>query len=271
MKRFLALLLSVIMVLGMMPMTAFAYHEESFFDGDSVDVCTEGKTYSLFTEDNLEEQDGTTFLYVVKKGDRYYTLGNPRYTEFKEVDSVFAVDITEYYDAQTNSFSGISDNVNIGVMQYQMSAGSYMYVDGNMLLALSIPFESEGETWFEGGIRYYTPEDTYSYTRPIWHSNGDGTGYFYDSYIDWMHDSDEWVYGVLDLKYTGTDYVFALRDKSAEYTEARTHISTPLPADMKRTYTARQSPPPAWTRAARNTGTATTAVAILQMKRSKTR
>jgi len=166
-KRILALLLSVMMVLGMMPMTAFAYHEESFFDGDSVDVCTEGKTYSLFTEDNLEEQDGTTFLYVVKKGDRYYTLGNPRYTEFKEVDSVFAVDITEYYDAQTNSFSGISDNVNIGAMQYQMSAGSYMYVDGNMLLALSVPFESEGETWFEGGIRYYSLDNTYSYNRPF--------------------------------------------------------------------------------------------------------
>lgn len=215
-KRFLALLLSLVMVLGMMPLTVFAY-----YDGDSLEVCTEGKTYSLFTEDNLEGQNGTTFLYVVKKGDRYYTLGNPRYTTYKEVDSVFAVDITEYYDAQTNSFSGISDNVNIGAMQYQMNSGSYMYVDGNMLLALSVPFESEGETWFEGGIRYYTPEDTYSYTRPIWHSNGDGTGYFYDSYIDWMHDSDEWVYGVLDLKYTGTDYVFALRDKSAEYTEAR--------------------------------------------------
>ena len=77
----------------------------------------------------MEEQDGTTFLYVVKKGDRYYTLGNPRYTEFKEVDSVFAVDITEYYDAQTDSFSGISDNVNIGAMQYQMSAGSYMQIE----------------------------------------------------------------------------------------------------------------------------------------------
>ena len=220
-RRILALFLMLSMLLGIMPTAVFAYHEETFFDGDSVDVCTEGKTYSLFTEDNLEGQDGTTFLYVVKKGDRYYTLGNPRYTEFKEVDSVFAVDITEYYDAQTNSFSGISDNVNIGAMQYQMSAGSYMYVDGNMLLALSVPFESEGETWFEGGIRYYTPEDTYSYTRPIWHSNGDGTGYFYDSYKDWDGDSDEWVYGVLDLKYTGTSYVFALRDKSAEYTEAK--------------------------------------------------
>ena len=78
----------------MMPMTVFAYYEVPFFDGDSVDVCTEGKTYSLYTEDNLEQQNGTTFLYVVKSGDRYYTLGNPRYTEFKEVDSVYAVDIT---------------------------------------------------------------------------------------------------------------------------------------------------------------------------------
>ena len=215
-KRFLALLLSVIMVLGMMPMTVFAY-----YDGDSLEVCTEGKTYSLFTEDNLEGQNGTTFLYVVKSGDRYYTLGNPRYTTYKEVDSVYAVDITEYYDAQNNTFSGIPDSANVGAMQYQMNSGSYMYVDGDMLFALSIPFESEGNTWFEGGIRYYEPDQTYSYDRPSWHSNGDGTGYFYDSYKDWFGDSDEWVYGVLDLKYTGTSYVFALRDKSAEYTEAK--------------------------------------------------
>ncbi|MBR2321695.1 MAG: hypothetical protein IKA57_06125 [Clostridia bacterium] len=212
----LSILMMLSMLLGIMPLTARA-----FFDGDSLDVCTEGKTYSLFTEDNLEEQNGTTFLYVVKSGDRYYTPGNPRYTEFKEVDSVYAVDITEYYDAQTNTFSGISNSVNVGAMQYQMNAGSYMYVDGDMLLALSVPFESEGETWFDGGIRYYSPEETYSYSRPLWHANGDGSGYLYDSYIDWIGDSDTWVYGVLDLKYTGTNYVFALRDKSEEYNEVR--------------------------------------------------
>ena len=61
-KRLLALFLMLAMLIGIMPTAVFAYHEESFFDGDSVDVCTEGKTYSLFTEDNLEEQDGTTFL-----------------------------------------------------------------------------------------------------------------------------------------------------------------------------------------------------------------
>ena len=216
-----AVILMLSMLIGIIPLTAFAYYEEPFFDGDAVDVCTEGKTYSLFTEDNLEDQNGTTFLYVVKSGDRYYTLGNPRYTEFKEVDSVLAVDITEYYDADTNTFSGISNNVNVGAMQYQMKSGSYMYVDGDMLLALSVPFESEGETWFDGGIRYYSPDETYSYSRPLWHSNGDGSGYFYDSYIDWFGDSDTWVYGVLDLKFDGVNYIFALRDKSEEYNEAR--------------------------------------------------
>ena len=220
-KRILALFLMLAMLIGMMPTAVFAYHEESFFDGDSVDVCTEGKTYSLFTEDNLEEQDGTTFLYVVKRGDRYYTLGNPGYTEFKEVDSVDAVDITEYYDAQTNTFSGISNNVKVGVMQYQQNSGSYMYVDGDMLFALSVPFESEGNEWFDGGIRYYPPDETYSYSRPLWQANGDGTGYLYDSYIDWYSDSDLWVYGVLDLKFDGVNYRFALRDKSAEYNEAK--------------------------------------------------
>ncbi len=223
-KLILCMLMTILilsMLIGVMPTSVFAYYEVPFLDGDSVDVCTEGKTYSLYTEDNLEQQNGTTFLYVVKSGDRYYTLGNPRYTEFKEVNSVYAVDITEYYNAQTNTFSGISNNVNVGAMQYQMNSGSYMYVNGDMLFALSVPFESEGNEWFDGGIRYYSPEETYSYSRPLWHANGDGTGYFYDSYIDWMSDSDVWVYGVLDLKYTGTNYVFALRDKSAEYTEAK--------------------------------------------------
>ena len=216
-----AVILMLTMLIGIMPMTVFAYYEESFFDGDSVDVCTEGKTYSLYTEENLEGQNGTTFLYVVKSGDRYYTPGNPRYTEFQEVDSVYAVDITEYYDADTNTFSGISNSVNVGAMQYQMKSGSYMYVDGNMLFALSVPFKSEGEAWFDGGIRYYSPDDTYSYSRPLWQANGDGSGYLYDSYIDWFGDSDTWVYGVLDLKYTGTDYVFAMSNKSAEYNEAK--------------------------------------------------
>ncbi|MBR4954583.1 MAG: hypothetical protein IKY46_01555, partial [Clostridia bacterium] len=220
-RRFFALLLTLAMLAGMMPTSAYAYYEESFFDGDSVDVCTAGKTYSLYTEDNLEQQNGTTFLYVAKRGDRYYTLGNPRYTKFKEVDSVYAVDITEYYDAQTNTFSGISNNANVGVMQYQMNSGSYMYVDGDMLFALSVPFESEGNEWFDGGIRYYSPDQTYSYSRPLWQANGDGTGYLYDSYIDWYGDSDVWVYGVLDLKFDGVDYRFALRDKSAEYNEAK--------------------------------------------------
>ena len=210
------------MLMSMLPMSVFAYSEDYFYDEEtSIDVSTDGKVYSIYTEDYLDEQNGMTFLYVVKRGDRYYTPGNPRYTEFKEVDSVYAVDITEYYDAQTNTFSGISNNVNVGVMQYQQNSGSYMYLDGDMLFALSVPFESKGETWFDGGIRYYPPDETYSYSRPLWQANGDGTGYLYDSYIDWYSDSDLWVYGVLDLKFDGINYRFALRDKSAEYNEAK--------------------------------------------------
>ena len=125
MKKILAVLLSVVIALGMMPMSVFAYSEDYFYDEEpSIDVKTDGKVYSIYTEDYLDEKNGMTFLYVVKRDDRYYTPGNPCYTEFKEVDSVFAVDITEYYDAQTNTFSGISNNVNVGVMQYQQNSGS---------------------------------------------------------------------------------------------------------------------------------------------------
>ena len=221
-KKIIALFLMLIMIVGIMPTTVFAYSEDYFYDEEpSIDVSTDGKVYSIYTEEYLDEKNGMTFLYVVKRDDRYYTLGNPRYTEFKEVDSVYAVDITEYYDAQTNTFSGISNNVNVGVMQYQQNSGSYMYLDGDMLFALSVPFESKGETWFDGGIRYYPPDETYSYSRPLWQANGDGTGYLYESYIDWYSDSDLWVCGVLDLKFDGVDYRFALRDKSAEYNEAK--------------------------------------------------
>ena len=221
-KRCLALLLTLAMLVGLVPTSVFAYYEDSYYDEPiSIDVCTEGKTYSLYTEENLENTDGMTFLYVAKRDGRYYTPANPRYTGFQEVDSVYAIDITEYYDADTNSFSGISNAVNVGVLQYQQIAGSYMYLDGDMMFALSVPFESEGETWFEGGIRYYPYDDTYSYDRPLWQAKGDGTGYFYDSYIDWYSDTDEWVYGVLDLRFDGVNYEFALRNKSEEYTEAR--------------------------------------------------
>ena len=124
-KRILALLLMLAMLIGMMPMSVFAYSEDYFYDKEtSIDVSTDGKVYSIYTEDYLDEKNGMTFLYVVKRDDRYYTLGNPRYTEFKEVDSVYAVDITEYYDAQTNTFSGIPDSANVGAMQYQMNSGS---------------------------------------------------------------------------------------------------------------------------------------------------
>ena len=71
-KKCLALVLMLAMLIGMMPTSVFAYYEESFPDEPtSIDVCTEGKTYSLYTEENLENTDGMTFLYVVKRDGRY--------------------------------------------------------------------------------------------------------------------------------------------------------------------------------------------------------
>ena len=231
-KRILALLLAVAMLIIVMPTTAGAryyedYHYVSYDRLDiSLPVTTEGKTYSLFTEANLENQDGTSFLYVMKSGDRYYTPAHPSssVTSFTEVDSVAAIDITAYWDSATNTFSNIPNSANLGVMQYQTYAGgaSALYLDGDLMFALSVPFEDEEETWFDGGIRYFRRDETYSYNRALWQANGDGSGYLYDSYIDWIKDSDYWVYGVLALKTDGVgNKRFALRNMSEEYNEAR--------------------------------------------------
>ena len=174
-NRLLSLLLSFVMVLGMLPTMAVAAEIP-------IPVTTEGNTYSLFTEENLEGQFGTTFLYVVKSGDRYYTPAHPgSIGDFAEKDSVAAVDITEYWDEDTNTFSGIPASANVGVMQYQSYTlpeygTSALFLDGNVMFSLSVPFEEDGETWFDGGIRYYDREQTYSYSRALWEATGEGSG-----------------------------------------------------------------------------------------------
>ena len=228
-RRFLALLLTAVMLLGIIPFPAGA---ESYYDENAnlhseepeeievpIPVTTDGKIYSLFTEENLEEQDGTSFLYVIKKDGRYYTPAHPgAIGDYKEMTSVAAVDITEYWDAATNTFSGIPESANVGVMQYQMypfPAGygsSALFLDGNIMFGVSVPFENSGEIWF-GSIDYYDREQTYSYSRALWEAKGDGMGYFYDRYTDW-YDTKETIYGVLTLNDNNR---FALRNFSDEF------------------------------------------------------
>jgi len=216
-NRLLSILLTLVMLLGMLPTTAVAAEIP-------IPVTTEGNTYSLFTEENLEGQFGTTFLYVVKSGDRYYTPAHPgSIGDFDEKDSVAAVDITAYWDEDTNTFSGIPNSANVGVMQYQSYTlpeygTSALFLDGNVMFSLSVPFEEDGETWFDGGIRYYDREQTYSYSRALWEATGDGSGYFYDRYTDW-YDTKETVYGVLALK---NGDCFALRNCSEAFAKEET-------------------------------------------------
>ena len=220
-NKMICIILCIVMLVGMMPMTAISAAAEG---GEvPVPVTTEGNTYSLFTAENLEGQFGTTFLYVVKRDGRYYTPAHPQVSGYAEVDSVAAVDITEYYDAQTNTFSGIPDSANVGVMEYQSYmipdyGASGLFLDGNIMLSLSLPFEDSGETWFDGGIRYYDRHETYSYSRALWEATGAGSGYFYDLYSDWLGDGSK-VYGVLALKDTDR---FALRNFTEEYVAEET-------------------------------------------------
>lgn len=210
--RMLAFLLSVVILVGIMPVAVSSAQVP-------IPVTTEGKTYSLFIGENLEDQDGTTFLYVIKKDGRYYTPAHPGAVgDYKEMDSVSAIDITEYWDAETNTFSGIPDSANVGVMQYQMYpfpegyGSSALFLDGNIMFNLSVPFEDSGDTW-QGSIRYFDREQTYSYSRALWEATGDGTGYFYDVYFDW-YGSGAAVYCALALN---SNNHFALKNFSEEF------------------------------------------------------
>lgn len=218
-KRFLAVLLTVVMLIGMLPASVFAYFER----GTSLDVSAEGKTYSLFFDDyGYDELLGTTFLYIAERDGRYYTMCNPRYTEKTQVDSVSAIDITEYYNADTNTFSGIEDSVNIGIMQLQRDAytGQYgMYLDGDMVIGLSIP-DVIMEGWlidgiFKEGIQYYPAESYQGDNRPVWQERADGSCYLFD----WKTYNSTWTCGVLDLKLTDSGYVFAMHNKTEEFAE----------------------------------------------------
>ncbi len=220
-KRLLALLLSMIMVLGILPMAASSEYEEEEYVEVPIPVTTEGKTYSLFTEEYLDDRHGISFLYVIEKGGRFYTPAHPgEVGDYEEKESIPSVDITEYWDEETNTFSGIPDSANVGVMQYQYNPfpaeygyGS-LFLNGDIMFSLSVPFEDNGEAWF-GSIDYYDRDNTYGYDRALWEAKGDGKGYFYDRYTDWYGDKKT-VYGVLALNSSNR---FALKNYSQEYTE----------------------------------------------------
>lgn len=217
-NKALSSLLAAAMLVQLTPISAFA--EEAFNGETSLDVTAEGKTYSLFMKDNLENQSGTTFLYVVKSGDRFYTPKHPGVDEFGAYDYMGSVDITSYWDEETNTFSGIPDDTSAAVMQYQtVYNDSWMYLDDDILLKIMVPFENSEDEWF-GEIQYYTPDGTYSYARPLWEAYGDGSGYFYDSYIDLDDVSGEKVYGALDFN-PATGH-FALRNISEEIVDGET-------------------------------------------------
>jgi|GEM_PF-1870972 len=215
-KRLFSLLMSAILLIGAFPLSAVHAQEEEWVE-IPIPVSTEGKTYSLFTEQYLDELHGVSFLYVIKRDGHFYTPAHPGFVgEYKEVDSVPAIDITAYWDEDTNTFSAIPDSAGVGVLQYQSYpfpeyGGQGLYLDGNILFALSVPFEDDGTEWF-GTIDYYDRDQTYSYSRALWNATGDGSGYFYDAYYDWQDEGNH-VFGALALNGNR----FALRNFSEEF------------------------------------------------------
>ena len=109
-KRFLPLLLSVIMVLGMMPMSAFAYWEEPSAEGNDaiettvydytkpVGVTMQRLTGNCVAEFGEDGNLGDDFLFVIKSGDRYYAMKDIPASETAH-DSIPAVDVSDWVNA----------------------------------------------------------------------------------------------------------------------------------------------------------------------------
>ena len=141
-KRFLALLLSVIMVLGMMPMTAFAYWEEPSAEGNyalettihdytkPVGVTMQRLTGNCVAEFGEDGNLGDDFLFVIKSGDRYYAMKDVPASETAR-DSIPAVDVTDWVNAD-GSLTVPADTLDVAFWRYEVRGISEygMFVNG---------------------------------------------------------------------------------------------------------------------------------------------
>ena len=141
-KRFLALLLSVIMVLGMMPMTAFAYWEEPSAEGNidlettvydytkPVGVTMQRLTGNCVAEFGEDGNLGDDFLFVIKSGDRYYAMKDIPASE-TAYNSIPAVDVTDWVNAD-GSLTVPADTLDVAFWRYEVRGISEygMFVNG---------------------------------------------------------------------------------------------------------------------------------------------
>ncbi|MBE6870567.1 MAG: hypothetical protein E7491_01275, partial [Ruminococcaceae bacterium] len=192
-KRILALLLSVIMTLSMMPATVFAYFEEPTAEGNNalettvyeytkpVGVTMQRLTGSCVTEtDNL----GDDLLFVIKSGDRYYAMKDVEASE-DAYEAIPAVDVTDWVNAD-GSLTVPTDTLGVAFWRYeQRPEYEYgMFINGREdYLAYSYGYESvdgdddyynDAERTYWGKFKISTYEDGgYTESDPFyWSENG---------------------------------------------------------------------------------------------------
>ena len=214
-KKVLTLLLTLIMVLGMLPVAAphtHAQEEEQPVTTAKGPAVSAQDVFTVFTADDLTDEDrGKTFLYVICAQDRYYTL---KKMEQGEYTSVPAVDITDYRQAD-GSFSGIPESAGVAYLHFMLHADSYyenvFYTDDTNSMSINLPWEPTGETYV-GTIDF----QTYS-GDAFWEAYADDdAGFLYeiDSYYD---DNDVFhrFHGAISLGFDseGTPF-FAVKDIS---------------------------------------------------------
>ena len=128
-KKFLASLLMLTMLIGMMPMTAFAYWEEPSAEGNiglettvydytkPVGVTMQRLTGNCVAEFGEDGNLGDDFLFVNKSGDRYYAMKDMPASETAR-DSIPAVDVTDWVNAD-GSLTVPADTLDVAFWRYE--------------------------------------------------------------------------------------------------------------------------------------------------------
>lgn len=172
-KRFLALLLSVIIVLSMMPAAAFAHYEEPSAEGNNslettvynytkpVGVTMQRLVGNSVAEFGEEGNLGDDLLFVIKSGDRYYAMKDVAASD-EAYASIPAVDVTDWVN-RDGSLTVPADTLGVAFMRYEerYDCGLGMFINGrNDYLTYTYDYESaDGDSdHYNDAERIYSAE-----------------------------------------------------------------------------------------------------------------
>ncbi len=227
-KRFLALLLSAIMLLGLIPTTVFSYWEEPTAEGNT-DLETTVNDYTLpvgvtmqrLTGNSVAEfgEDGNLgddFLFVIKSGDRYYAMKDVAASE-TAYSSIPAVDVTDWINAD-GSLTVPADTLGVAFTRYEERYDHElgMFINGREdYLTYTYDYESvdgddndynDAERIYSGEFKIGTFENgQYIFNPGYWSENGvSGT----------MQFGGTWSYKISSYNYLYLKYelIVALRN-----------------------------------------------------------